>query len=284
MKSARKPRQIFRPNPVLGWSLTPGETVEVSYRDNVVQHIGDDGWRIVSGQSESSGIILGLYGCSFIYGTGLRDSETLASLVQAEFPEITVMNRGIGGHSSVQNLLQFRRDLEAGRVSAAIFGIISNHRYRNIPHPARMRMLQSLEWQELGIEHVPIARQNRSSELEIDYLPIWQPALSRSDFDAFLPNAHMIDMATVAVLSEIVEVGNRAGVHTLFALLDQTDPEFNDQLLSAFTNCKDVSTPNDADHSFRPFDAHPNALSNQIFAERLIPHVGQMIAGRLTSV
>ena len=50
-----KPRLLFRPHAVLGWSLTPGYQVQVRFRPDVIQIIGADGWRHVVGANDQQG-------------------------------------------------------------------------------------------------------------------------------------------------------------------------------------------------------------------------------------
>lgn len=280
MPIAGKPREIFRPDPLLGWRLTPDAQVRVRFRDDVVQQVARDGWRVVPQSENRDRPAIAIYGCSFIYGTGLRDTETCAAILQSELPQIQILNRGIGGHSTVQNYLQFCRDVRQGKAAAAVFGVYSKHRLRNIPHPARMRQFLNMEWYEIGVEHVPIARPNRSGTLEIDYIPIWQPAIARCDFEAFLPNDRMIDEATFSVFKAISAHADEHEIPILFALLDRRDSYFNERMLSEFPQTIDVSVPHDREHTFRPYDLHPNALANRKFASLMAPHIAR-IAGAL---
>jgi hypothetical protein len=278
---ARKPREIFCPDPLLGWRLTPDAQVRVQYRDDVVQQIGSDGWRVVPESDNRGGVQddrpgISIHGCSFTYGTGLRDTETYAAIIQSELLQIRVLNRGIGGHSTVQNYLQFRRDVRQGQTAAAIFGVYSMHRYRNIPHPKRMHQFTKMDWYRIGVEHVPIARQDRSGALEIDYVPIWQPAMQRDDFEAFLPNDQMIDDATICVFEAIAKHAEAHGIPVLFALLDNRDRYFNARMLGTFSQTIDASVPRDTEHTFLPHDGHPNVLANQKYAAIMMPHITRM--------
>lgn len=276
-KIVGKPRLLFRPDAVLGWSLTPDHGVRVRYRPDVVQTIAADGWRYVPGATASCGPRLAVYGCSFTYGTGLTDNEGFVARLQGAVRNGRLLNRGIGGQSTVQNYLQFRRDLAAGAIDAAIFAIFSDHRYRNIAHPKRMRQFLSPEWYRLGVEHVPVLRQNRDAPHQIIYLPIWQPSLQRGGFDAFLPDQPMIDAATLSILAEVRTLALSQAIPVRFALLDRLDPGFNRLVMSRFDDTVDVSIPLDADHSFRPHDWHPNAKGNQIYADGLLAAAEDLI-------
>ena len=199
-----KPRLLFRPHPVWGWSLTPNYSVRVGFRDDVIQTIAADGWRFVPGGADALDTQLAVYGCSFTYGTGLADDETFVALLQQDMPHVKIRSRGIGGQSSVQNYLQFQHDIAQGNVDAAIFAIISDHRFRNIPHPQRMQQFLHNDWHRIGVEHVPVIRQGRDGQNSIQYVPIWQPALKRGGFDAFLPD--IFSQCLVCIFKHVIQV------------------------------------------------------------------------------
>lgn len=270
-----KPRLLFRPDPVLGWSLSPGHGVKVGFRDGIVQTIGTDGWRHQPDGSDT-GPKLAVYGCSFTYGTGLADDETYTARLQRALPEARILNRGIGGHGTVQNLLQFRRDIANGSVDAAVFAIISDHRFRNIAHPQRMRQYLNREWYDLGVDHVPVARLDATGQARIIYHPLWQPVINQADFHIFLPDDYMITIATLAVLETVRQTAQAAGVPLRFALLDALDPDFNAAVCDRFPDTLDIATPHDEDHTFLPQDLHPNVTANQLFAARLLPAVAAL--------
>lgn len=282
MSIARLPRQVFKPHPVLGWVLAPGASVRARTRTDrdVVQRIDASGWRYVPEPVEPTDFTLGIYGCSFIYGTELADDETLAARLQNKMNNVRISNRGVGGYGTVQNYLQFRREIERGDVDAAVFGVVSDHRFRNIAHPQKMKQHFSKIWCELGVEHLPRAVQDRHGKLSIEYVDIWQPSLSRQNFDVFLPNDHMIDQATICVLRTILSLSAEYGVPVVIALLDQLDMEFNRLIMDEIPGAVDVSTPYDTDHTFLPLDIHPNVHANQLFADRLSPVVNR-ICGQL---
>ena len=274
----KKPRLLFQPDPVIGWRLTPGHGVAVQFRDGIVQHIGPDGWRQVPGAAEKTGPRLGLYGCSFTYGTGLADDETFAAHLQQALPGLRILNRGIGGHGTVQNYLQLRRDIANGSVDTAVFAIISDHRFRNIAHPQRMRQYQHREWYVLGVEHVPVVRLNAAGQPQIRYVPIWQPLLNKGGLETFLPDEYMITTATLAVLAEVRALAAQHALPLRFALLDQLDPDFNTAVTTRFPDTLDISQPHDGEHRFLPRDIHPNVRAAKLYASGLAPAVEALCA------
>lgn len=113
------------PDDVLGYALRPGARVRAtravdgvpSY--DVVYTVGDDGLRVTPRHPAGAPVIL--FGCSFTFGEGVADDETLAARLAAALGErADVVNHGVGGYGPHQML----RALETGRVS--------------IPHGARV--------------------------------------------------------------------------------------------------------------------------------------------------
>lgn len=271
-----QPNQVFRPDPLLGWALTPNSTVEVPFRENVVQHIGGDGWRLVPAQSDR-GPKINLYGCSWTYGTGLADTETLAARLQSEFRSASFRSRGCGGYGTVHNYIQLRKDIAAEDLDIAVFLIISDHRFRNTPHPNRWRQLKQSRWKDYGVTRVPIARQQRDGRLAIAYTEAFQPAVDAEGLDRFLPSDYMLDQATFATLQAAISLADENSIPTMIAVLDSVDMTFNNNLLARFENAVDISVPFDEDHFFLPHDTHPNARSNELFFRRIKPQVSSML-------
>ena len=105
---------LTAPDPVLGFTYLPGR-FKVTFDDGdswVLTHRldslriarpvdADDAFRGRPG--------VWIFGCSFVHGWGLNDTETLPWKVQARLPGFDVTNFGVGGYGTVQSLLQFRR-------------------------------------------------------------------------------------------------------------------------------------------------------------------------------
>ena len=207
----------------------------------------------------------------------MADEETFTALLQRDMPDVRILNRGIGGHGSVQNLLQLRRDIAAGAIDAAVFSVISDHRFRNIAHPQRMRQYLSAEWYKLRVEHVPVAQLDGKGQVQIVYREIWQPALRDVNFGVFLPDDHMVNLVTLAVLELVRETARAAGIPLHFALLDSLDRDFNSAVCDRFSEALDISCPHDRQHTFQPLDNHPNMRANSLFAERLQPLIKPLL-------
>lgn len=273
---AAKPRDIFIPHPSLGWKLRPNSKIRVTFRD-ILQSTDDEGWRTVMNQPKTSKNTVAFYGCSFTYGTSLSDSETFTSLIQESFPDHIILNRGIGGHGTVQNYIQFRSDVKNGKVDTAVFCVISDHRYRNIGHPVRMKAHLSPKWYEIGVEHIPIVTLDRKCNTEITYISIWQPSLIKNDFKCFLPPDYYLDKATIEMFRTIGHFAKNHNIPYKIVLLDSIDPVFNKIIAEQVDDVVDISTPFNAEFTFIPNDVHPNVKANKVFFERLVPLLNEIM-------
>jgi hypothetical protein len=269
---------IFQPHPVLGWSLIPGGRRDVLFRGDVAENIGSDGWRVVTGTPPEAKWNIAFYGCSFTFGVALRDEETFTSILQSMLPDVRVLNRGVGGYGTTQNYLQFRKDVRERRVDAAVFCLLSDHRYRNYGHPHWMRRHLSMRWYQIGVEHMPRARIDRSGKIWVEYIPIWQPSLLHENFQFIFPDEFTLDYLTTSVLAEIEEIASVHGIPIVLAVLDDIDNDFVTVLKRRFPDVLDVSTPYDTHHTFLPHDIHPNDHANRILSERLYPPVSSLVS------
>ncbi len=264
------PKEIYKAHPIFGWVLSPNSQIQVSYRPGTIQNTNSNSDRVVTNKTQKTNHNLNIYGCSFTYGTGLKDDETYSSILQNSLPDFNITNKGIGGHSTVQNYLRFREDIKTGQVDSAVFGVISDHRYRNIPHPYRMKQHLKPAWYDIGVEHIPHIHIDRNKKPRIKFTPIWQECMLRDDFGVFVPDEYYLDLATIVIFQEILKLASKNDIPVKFALLDQLDEHFSNLMLSEFSETIDVSTPQDNEHSFQPIDLHPNQRANQYFADRIL--------------
>jgi hypothetical protein len=269
---------IFQPHPLLGWSLTPNQRREVSFRGDVAENIAANGSRVVTGALAQARWKIAFYGCSFTFGTALRDEETFTSILQSWLPDVQILNRGVGGYGTTQNYLQFRRDVRERKTDAAVFCLVSDHRYRNYGHPHWMRRHLSMRWHQIGVEHMPRARIDRSGKIWIEYIPIWQPSLLHENFEFVFPDEFTLDYLMIALLQEIREIAAAHEIPAAIVVLDRVDENFFGILQKRFPEVLDVSAPYDSNHTFLPHDIHPNARANEIFADKLYPHICSIVS------
>lgn len=96
--------------------------------------IGEDGFRVTPGSPISTSKRLNFLGCSFTFGEGLGDEQTLPAQVQKLLPDVKVRNFGIHGYGMHQALalMQSDRDM-TGQVNIAVTGPYHAERSACVP-------------------------------------------------------------------------------------------------------------------------------------------------------
>ncbi len=123
-------QSLHRPDPELGWVLTPES---MQYRNRLVDTQGvlqyDVVYSVEGGRRKTSatppeGPELVTAGCSFTFGHGLNDQDTWPWLLQEKLPNYRVVNAGCMGYGTDQALLAAEREvkLHPKQTSAVVFG------------------------------------------------------------------------------------------------------------------------------------------------------------------
>jgi lysophospholipase L1-like esterase len=99
---------LIRPDPFLGWRLTPGWSGTHEHHDFSVQYrIAANGFRASSSAPGRSGALLhAIVGDSFTFGLGVEDDQTFVELLTRQAPELgTFLNFAVPGYSTDQEAL-----------------------------------------------------------------------------------------------------------------------------------------------------------------------------------
>ena len=86
---------------------------------DVQYSIGADGFRITPSIDENSKIIVNFYGCSFMFGEGLNDWETIPFFVSRQLNSVRVNNYGFHGFgaNNALDIMESTRDLIVGQLN-----------------------------------------------------------------------------------------------------------------------------------------------------------------------
>ena len=127
-------------HPRLGWVNPIGKVPaqEGCPEDSTVWTNGQRASRPTSAEKAGAHKRVALIGCSFTFGTGVRDSETFAWVLNQRFPNITFDNLGVEGYGTCQSLLHMLQEDENQHkhYDAYIYSAIFDHYFRNISdHP-----------------------------------------------------------------------------------------------------------------------------------------------------
>ena len=143
-------------------ATTAGEVIyDVDYM------IGADGFRVTPGANSSSPMRVNLFGCSFMFGEGLSDNETLPAYLSKQLPDAQVKNFGIHGYGMHQALaiMESQRDT-TGKVNFVLTAPWHAERSACVPSYAlgspRFRLLADGKVERDGvcggISYYPLAR------------------------------------------------------------------------------------------------------------------------------
>lgn len=133
-RAAAEPKH-HEPDPVLGWRNQAGRFV-IRYRQGPSRELRmtflPDGRRLtVTPPGATRSLVL--VGDSFTQGWAVSDDETYAWRLQERFPEVAVLNYGVGGFGTYQSLLRLAQVLPAAPSPAAVvYGFIEEHEARNV--------------------------------------------------------------------------------------------------------------------------------------------------------
>lgn len=223
-----------------------------------------------------------IFGGSFVEGWSIEDYETFPWLLQERFSSVDIINFGVGGYGTVQTLLKLDQLLGEGRRPALVVVAYSAlHDERNTL--LRSRIKEVAAWNHLGEMGQPVARIAEDDSLSLRYEEIQYRTVPFVKYSAL---AHCVDLAinkierrfvdSHAVTRKIIEKISQRGTENNFPVLlahIYTGPE-SESLMEWARNqglqTVDISVDLQVEGmSNRPFDAHPSAKANEIYAQVL---------------
>jgi hypothetical protein len=265
---------FFRHEPVLGWWPEPNATLakEVLGR-RVVMEVDEQGYRPVPGQPAIGNKTLAVYGCSFTFGWALPVDETFCAVLQARLPDWRVENHGMSGFGTGQNLLQLERASLWQPGDYVTFCWIPEHMRRAIAHHSTIQGYQFPGWLASPISVYPKAHIDDGGSLGIKHISFKRPELAGIDLDDFGPDPYYIEYVTARLFGRAAEIVREAGGHFFVTVLRfAMSDNLRGQLEAAGIPVVDASV-NGREYSLMPFDGHPNARANEIFAERIYAYI-----------
>jgi len=266
----KPPQGLWEQDPELYSRLRPNGTAEVSILGRrFTMDVDAYGCRVVVGQPPTGEKTLAVYGCSFTFGEALPNDETFCSRLQSMFPRWRVENHGVPGHSTVQNLIQFRRDCQWSSADYVTFCWLSAHAMRNVADISYLRLKLLPETRDWAPKPFPRGALGPDGELEIRYVKSLRWDLEGVDVGDFRAEDYYMDLVTAAVFRRVqtlvAEGGGRFFITTLRGAFS---PALRRMVDDAGIPVLDASIEG-REYTLLPDDAHPNGLCNQIYAERI---------------
>ena len=278
--------KFYTAHPTLGYTHIPGEftvTLPSGYQFEVThlpntRRITHPLSTYAEGEQKAE---IWVFGGSFTHGWTLNDEETYPWLLQERFPDYEVVNFGVSGHGTIHSLIQFRAALEAKQPVVAVLAYAGFHDERNTY--LRSRRKGAAYWRRLGPLIQPYARLNDDGSLryavaDLDYCPfplmehlalahVLELAYNKLEYHIY--RSHAVSEAIVADMAELARVRGIQFIVAGISAEPGTDAMLSfarRQGIPAVDIAVDLSIEG---NSNRPHDAHPSALANRKYAERL---------------
>lgn len=281
--------RLLNPDPELGYLFRPGEiriTIPGPYSFKMTQL--SNGFRIthpLNTYSETMKPEIWIFGCSFTHGWSLNDEQTYPWLLQEQLPANEVVNFGIGGGSTVQSLIQFRKALKTGRKSTvAVLAYASMHDMRNASTRSwlKLRMTGSTDYIPGSIT-LPYMRWSPDKPPELLYQPLdyhGVPLMNYSatanylddKFNDSLERTYHAHEISREIIEEFADLCKANGIKFVVAGIanDPATIEMLDYCSKKGIMTIDISVDLGIEENTNlPYDGHPSAIANRQFARKL---------------
>lgn len=233
-----------------------------------------------------------IFGCSYTEGWSLNDDETYPWLIQQRFPQYEVVNFGVGGYGTVHSLLQFREALRTATPKVVVLAYADFHDERNTLSRSHREAIRADN--ELGPLQHPYAWLGADDRLQIghstaDYHAF--PLERRSSLAQFLDmqidrldtRIRRSDVVSQKLIAEMARLAKSHGAEFILANIDR-GRDGRRMLMHAQSlgiPTVDISVNrSDPRNTNLPHDAHPSALANRKFADRLDQYLRTRLANQ----
>ena len=292
------PSACLNPHPQLGLSLNPGKfQITINEALNYPCHHLEDSTRSTRSTdfslSEAPKPVF-FFGCSLTYGMGLPDSLTFPFLVQKNFPDWDITNFAVPAYGTLQSYLQLKTQLKKGNIPAlVVLNYTALHDSRN-----KLSIVQQKYWKEAlaadsakdanfyALARFPYVAKASNEKLNIQYLSI-EEMKSRWTWSHHSALIKIIEIVFDNILDGfedkqqisqkiILDFLATCRLNEIPVIITGISKDQDTQDMLAF--CESKAIPNlsfdhdllDKAYSLHPHDSHPNAVANQIFAQKLI--------------
>ena len=279
--------RLYTPNPTLGYTALPGKfkvTLGGSYSFNITNL--DNTLRVTHSLQttpDKAKTRVWIFGDSITYGWSINDDETYPWLLQQKFPDCELINFGVNGYGTLQNLIQLREALKNNaEPKVVVLTYASWHDARNTFIRGRGKMLAAAA--SLGPVNQPYARLDSSGQLRVanDVLGYREFPLMRysalmnaieESYDRYEERHARSHEITKAIIKEFADLCKARGIELVVAGLT-SDPTTFDML--RYCKSEGVKTVdiwvdylNIKENNNLPYDSHPSAVAHRQYAQKL---------------
>ncbi|HHH40052.1 MAG TPA: SGNH/GDSL hydrolase family protein [Sedimenticola sp.] len=276
---------IHMADPLLGWTLKPGEFLLPPYAPSGSEihytFLGNGLRKSHPGQTAvgDGRRVLLFVGGSYTQGWAISDRETFPWKLQEKRPDVEVLNYAVGGYGTYQALLKLESVLpELKRPGMVIYGFIEHHESRNVASALWLETLSRFSRKEIDLPFVTRDGGGRLVRHPPEHYPVW-PLREHSALVALLQKSvvrgeaarreQMKRDVTERLLQEMDALSRRYGNDFMVVILEATDAVRRHYLRFLRRNHIRV-----ADCAFPltrktrvPGEGHPNAIQNSKWAD-----------------
>jgi hypothetical protein len=267
---------FYQPEPVLGWWPKPNaKTVMDVLGRRVAIEVDDQGYRPVPCQPAVANRTLAVYGCSFTFGHALPVEETFCARLQGMLPDWRIENHGMNAFGTAHHLVQLERATLWQPADFVTFCWIPGHMHRAIAHHSVVQGYQSPVWLASPVSIWPKAFITNDGALSLKHVSLKRPELAGINLDDFGPDYYHIEYVAARMFQRAAEMVRESGGHFFVTIMRHSmSDNLRSQLEAAKIPIVDAAL-NDRKYSLMPFDGHPNAKANEIFAERIFTYLAR---------
>lgn len=223
-----------------------------------------------------------IMGCSFTYGWSINDFETFPWLLQSVLPNYKIVNWGTNGYGTLHFYLQLREALKKRKKPEIV--ILNHADFHVFRNTLALRWKRTLsEWNFLGDLNLPGCKLDTKENLSIFYTNLNNYTLAR--YSAFFSHyQEQIEMyleskneeegneieITNLILNKIVDLCNEHQIKFILTNISgDIRPVYN---YGRYKNIRVLDLRVDLrrkEYNNLPYDNHPNAKANVIYAKRI---------------
>lgn len=290
------PKNAYVGHNKLGIKLNPGKyTIILNDKVKFVANHNEGNHRLVPGNKNSEDPDLLFLGCSFTYGYGVNDDKNFPSLIQKEFPKLSVKNAGVVGYGTVQSLLQLKEEIKAGSVETVLLNFSSFHFIRNNlsqSYRSNLKIGYQRSSSNVGNQMKNARFPYKSScDSEIEFQP-WETMYSnwigrewfasinwmQTTYDNSKDNVEDQIEIAACIISEMHELCQQKGIQFGVVCLDSS-PETK-KLAKKLPEVPWV----DVQFNFKsqkftnlPHDTHPNKKGHRLISKKIAPFLKELL-------
>ncbi len=288
------PGPFISPDPNYGFQLAPGSfaaTINDSLSFSVAH--STEGFRNPIDSLSKKAPSMLMLGCSFTYGWGVNDNQTVTALLQEAFgSELQIRNQAVPGYGTVHGFMQLQKLIKQGNSpDILVMNYATFHDERNVLnanwreglHSGFLNMEKGIgkEFAEMETARFPfvessepltIAHRNQSDLFRP--IPFRNILASANAFQNISRSPNEEDWKySLAILEEMQLLCNEEGIR--FVVCNIVESKDAPRILSELSERKievlNLAMPIFEDDAYNnlPFDSHPSAFAHQHWADSL---------------